>query len=305
MRAVAKSDPAAWSQAEVVLTDLTRKGVHLFQAPVEPRVAAELAAEVSAGRRFDESLFLAEPMDAPRRRLSSRLEQRLAFADRAPQVAEAFWALLGPDYRVIDRAVVCNLPAQAIPSWLQRRLYADPAIDVSAYVRPDQRDICFRHGASFRQELATEEASAARVLTLWVNLTPVADTHGGPVLLEGSHRLGRSDFPHDLKPVGPERLRYRNGVHGDLFVRPRRLAGEAGTAALAHACLLQAAEPAAAAPQFALRVRIARGEALSAGIDAVNASLAGPLAAEAPRPAPALRAETAPVIRRGWSLNAA
>ena len=164
MRAVAKSDPAACSQAEVVLADLTRKGLHPFQAPVEPRAAIELAAEVAAGRRFDQSLFLAEPMDAPRRRLSTRLEQRLAFADRAPQVAEALWALLGPDYRVIDRAVVCNLPAAAIPSWLQRRLYADPAIDVSAYVRPDQRDICFRHGASFRQELATEDAAAAHRL---------------------------------------------------------------------------------------------------------------------------------------------
>src|SRR6516165_2896756 len=154
MRAVARSDFAPWSLSEAVVSDFVRKGAHLFDEPLDARACGELAAEIRATRRFDESLFLSEAELAaseggrdphPARNLLYRLEPRLGFVERAPQIAEAFWSLLGPDYAILDRKVVCTLPADAIPGWIRRRLLAEPAAGLDACVKPQHRDIAYVH----------------------------------------------------------------------------------------------------------------------------------------------------------------
>jgi len=280
MNALARTDYAAWSLSEAVVSDFVRKGAHLFDERLDPRGCADLLAQIRATRRFDESLFVDEAevqavLPDPRRPdLLERLEPKLGFVERAPQVVEALWSLLGPDYRILDRQVVCALPAAAIPGWVRRRLHAWPETELAAFVRPEHRDIAFSHGVAFHQDLGSEAERDAGVVTLHVQLHPVSDPDAPLQLLEGSHRLGRSGRPADLKRTGPESWRYRNGSFGEMYLTERSLVGEAGLAALWHACTLHGAQPAAGGEaRISLRYRIGRGEAAAAGIDAVNATL--------------------------------
>lgn len=287
MSALAKTDYAPWSLSEAVVSDFIRKGAHLFDDRLDEKGCGELLGQIRGARRFDESLFLSEAefdarsQDAgagpgPGCNLLERLEPKLGFVERSPQIVEALWSLLGPDYQILDKTVVCALPARALPAWLKRRVPGDALGDLGAYVRPEHRDIAYLHGAGFRQDMVADEARAADVVTLNVYLHPVSEPDAPLHLLEGSQRLGAAVFPHDLKRTGPDSWRYRNGRFGEMYLKERVLTGEAGFAALWHACCLHGVQPAADHERISLRYRFARGDARTAGIDAVNASLAGP-----------------------------
>lgn len=287
MNALAKTDYASWSLSEAVVSDFIRKGAHLFDERLDPASCGELLGQIRAACRFDESLFVSEaefdagPGDAeagpaPCHNLLSRLEPRLGFVERSPQVVEALWSLLGPDYQLVDRRVVCALPASALPAWLMRRVHDEALGDLDAYVRPERRDVAYRYRTDFRQDLIGSSERPADVVTLAVYLHPAGEQDAPIELLEGSHRMGASAFPHDLKPIGANSWRYRNGRFGEMYVTPRTLVGEAGFAALWHACSLNGAQPPSDHERISLRYLFARGEARTAGIDAVNASLAAP-----------------------------
>ncbi|CAN7602870.1 hypothetical protein LJR225_004556 [Phenylobacterium sp. LjRoot225] len=283
MNALAKTDFSPWSLSEAVVSDLVRKGAHVFDDPLDPTACAALLADIRATRRFDQSLFLSEAdfaaapsqsVERPKPGCNLLERPRLGFVERAPQVVEALWSLLGPDYRILDKRVVCALPTTAVPEWVKRRVDGG-ADSLVPYVRPEFRDIGYAWGADFRQDLGALSDADADVVTLHLYLHPVAEADGPIRLLEGSHRMGGSAFPHDLKP-SPKGWRYRNVEHGEMYVTERTLTGEAGSTALWHACTLNGGTPAGDHPRISLRYLFVRGAAKAAGIDAVNASLAGP-----------------------------
>ena len=71
----------------------------------------------------------------------------------------------------------------------------------------------------------------ADFVTLYVYLHPVGRADAPLHVLEGSHSLGASVFPHDLTRMGEETFAYRNGEHGEAEVRLTLLTGETGQAA--------------------------------------------------------------------------
>jgi hypothetical protein len=85
-------------------------------------------------------------------------------------------------------------------------------------------------------------------------------------------------FPHALSPEGAGHWRYRDGAGRSRRVRQQVLTGQAGYAAIWHPCTLHGTQPDAADHErISLRYLVARGSAPRAGIDQVNATLAGPL----------------------------
>ncbi|WP_309091507.1 phytanoyl-CoA dioxygenase family protein [Phenylobacterium sp.] len=313
MNATAKSS-AAWSLSEQVVSDFIRQGAHLFDEVVDPTAAAELLAEIRATRAFDESLFLSEAeFDAdpqytgvnprPGRNLLERFEDRLGFVERAPHIVEAVTALLGEGYEILNKKVVCGVPAKSVPEWLRARIHGNPVNNLGAYVKPQNRDVTYFYGIDFHQDLIDYKEREADFLTLYVYLHPVTKADAPLYLLEGSHRLGGSVFPHDLTRTGDDSWLYRNGPHGEASVRQRILTGGTGFAAIWHACTLHGTQPDAADHErISLRYLIARGAAQRSGMDAVNATLTGPLSLTDTRKD--LDAQGAAVIRQNTVLKA-
>jgi hypothetical protein len=287
---LAKPAPAP---VDTMVDDFARDGVHLFGEVLDPAACTTLLAELKAGRDWGEGLFLSEAeFDAdpqyrgvnprPGRNLLEGYEARLKLVEANPAIVAGLTALLGEGYQLMDRKVVCGVPASVIPAWLKRRIAGNPVNNLGAFVKPRYRDVTYFYGIDFHQDLIDFKGREADFVTLYIYLAPVTRADAPLFLLEGSHRLGASVFPHDLVQQG-ETWRYRSDG-GETLCRQRVLTGGTGYAAMWHACTLHGTQPDEADHErISLRYLLARGPAAQAGIDRVNETLEGPLALDATR----------------------
>jgi len=281
--------------SKTVVDDFIRDGAHLFDRPVDPKACAELLGAIRATRTFGEGLFLSEQeFDAdpqytgvnprPGRNLLERFADHLGFVESDPQLVGGITALLGPDYEILNKKVVCGVPAGSVPGWLKARILGNPVNNLGAYVRPQYRDVTYFYGIDFHQDLIDYKDREADFLTLYIYLHPVTRADAPLYLLEGSHLLGGSVFPHNLTRIGDAEWLYRNGEFGDVVARQKVLTGETGFGAMWHACTLHGTQPDAADHErISLRYLIARKHEGETGIDSVNAVLKGPLSLSATR----------------------
>jgi hypothetical protein len=277
------------TRAEAIVDDFIDHGRHIFESPVNPAEAGRLLAAIRSTRHFDHRLFLSQAeFDAdpvyigvnpkPGRNLLERYESALGFVERAPHIVEGLSALLGPNYQLINKKVVCGVPAQSVPAWLRERIAGNPVNNLGAFVRPQYRDITYFYGIDFHQDLIDFKDRDADFLTLYVYLHPVTRMDAPLFLLEGSHRLGATVFPHDLTRDGFEHWTYGDGRGNAARVRQRILTGDTGYAAMWHACTLHGTQPDAADHErISLRYLFGPGAGGGAGMARVNASLKGPL----------------------------
>jgi hypothetical protein len=274
--------------------DFIERGYHRFDAPVDPAAAARLLASIRGTRAFDGSLFLSEAaFDAdpqytgvnprPGRNLLEGRDAELGFVEGDPAIVAGLTELLGEGYETLNRKVVCGVPASAVPAWLKARITDNPVNNLGAYVRPEYRDITYFYGIDFHQDLIDFKDRDADFVTLYVYLHPVG-AHDAPLyLLEESHRLGGTLFPHDLAREG-DAWRYRDRRGGQVRARQTMLVGGAGLTAMWHACTLHGTQPDAADnARLSLRYLFAKRPDARGGLDAVNASLAGPIRLPATR----------------------
>ncbi len=305
---------SAATPMDAIVRDFIDTGAHVFEHRVDPAQAGALLASLKADRDFGANLFLTEAeFDAdpqyrgvnpkPGRNLLDRFADRLAFVEAAPHIVGGLTALLGPDYQVMDRKAVCGVPASAIPAWLKARIAGNPVNNLGAYVKPQYRDVTYFYGIDFHQDLIDFKGREANFVTLYVYLSRVTTADAPLFVLEGSHALGAAVFPHDLSRRGSDGWIYRNAGVGDEPVRQRVLTGQAGFAAVWHACTLHGTQPDAADHErISLRYLFTKAPGAKAGIDRVNATLRGPLALADTRVD--LDADGAAQIRRN-TVNAA
>ena len=277
------------------MADFAERGFHRFPQGVDASAAARLNGVIRATRRFDESLFLTEAeFDADPRftgvnprpgcNLLERFAPELAFVEEDASLVHGLEAILGPDRETLLKKVICGVPASILPDWIRRRIEGNPVNNLGAYVRPQFRDVTYFYGIDFHQDLIDHPDREADFVTLYVYLHDVGEREAPLYVLEGSHRLGGSLFPHDLLQSG-DRWLYRDGRGGEEVCRQTLLTGPVGTAALWHACTLHGTQPGEGdRVRLSLRYLIARRPGGgAAGVDAVNATLAGPLSLAATR----------------------
>ena len=272
-----------------VLKDFVEHGRHLFDQPVDQQAASDLLAAIHADRRFAPSLFLAEAdlpavpeqigsNPCPGRNILETFEDQLGFIERSPMIVSALTDLLGSDYEILRKKVVCGVPDSAMPLWLKSRIAGNPVNNLGAFVKPEYRDITYFYGIDFHQDLIDFKDRDADFVTLYCYLHPVTRADAPLFLLDGSHRLGATVFPHDLARTGEETWRYTDRKGGETQVSQRILVGGTGFTAVWHACTLHGTQPDAADHErISLRYLFARKPGSPAGIDAVNRTLEGPI----------------------------
>lgn len=287
----------AWTSnthADPAVADFARLGYHLFDRPVDPEAAGRLLAKLRADRRYDQSLFQDEAeFDAdpqyrgvnprPGRNLLEHFADELGFVEQAPHIVGALTALLGPGYRVMDRKVVCGVPDSAVPAWLKKRIAGNPVNNLGPYVKPHYRDVTYFNGIDFHQDLIDYKDREADFITLYVYLHGVTRADAPLFVLENSHSLGASVFPHDLDQDG-DAWTYRNGAQGQARCRQVVLTGGAGFTACWHALTLHGTQPDEADHErISLRYLFAPADGVRAGLHAVNEGLSVPLSLTATR----------------------
>jgi hypothetical protein len=185
--------------------------------------------------------------------------------------------------------VVCGVPDSAIPAWLKQRIAGNPVNNLGPYVKPHYRDVTYFNGIDFHQDLIDYKDREADFITLYVYLHPVTRADAPLFVLENSHSLGASVFPHDLTPPdkiggGDDAWTYRNGPQGEARCRQVVLTGGAGHVACWHALTLHGTQPDEADDErISLRYLFAPADGVRAGLHAVNEGLNVPLSLTATR----------------------
>lgn len=283
--------PARTSVTDRLIAD----GACLFDAPLNAVAAADLLGKIKALRAFDHSLFQDEAefdLDPqyravnprPGRNLLERFQAELGFVEQDPGLVSALTEVLGADYAIMDRKVVCGVPARSIPGWLKRRIDGEPVNNLGPYVKPEYRDVTYFYGIDFHQDIIDYRDREADFVTLYVYLHPVDRADAPLFLLEGSHVLGATTFPHTLTRVNTDAWRYESSDGQAVDVRQTVLTGQAGFAAIWHPFTLHGTQPDAADHErISLRYLIARRSGTPARMDEVNAAIHGPLRLETTR----------------------
>jgi len=272
-----------------IVGDFITHGRHIFNAPLSASASADLLSMIKSTRFFDHRLFLTEAeFDAdprytgvnPRkgRNLLDQFDAMLGFVERAPEIVCGVTELLGDDYEILNRKIVCGVPSSAVPAWLKARIEGAPVNNLGAFVRPEYRDVTYFYGIDFHQDLIDFKDRDADFITLYVYLHPVTTRDAPLFILDGSHALGATTFPHDLTPSGPSGWIYRDASGRQADVRQQVLIGDAGLAAVWHACTLHGTQPDASDHErISLRYLFAKRPGGRGGIDAVNARISAPL----------------------------
>lgn len=287
---------AGQGQDGEVTRDLTERGLHVFTPGVDPVAATALLEAVQATRAFgpelflSEAEFLADPQfrgvnPRPGRNLVDRIEASLDFVEGDPAIVAGLSELLGPHYQRLDRKLVCGVPRDWMPDWVQARTEGKAVNNLGPYIRPEYRDITYFAGIDFHQDLIDHPARTADFVTLYVYLHPVTAVDAPLFVLEGSQRLASTLFPHELTPGDGDQWTYGDGRGGSTTVTQTMLTGGTGYAAVWHACTLHGTQQDTAEhPRLSLRYLLARDpEAGETGIDSVNRALGGPLSLAATR----------------------
>lgn len=276
------------------VSSFMESGVYNFPDPLDAGAAAELLKHIRNDRAFDDSLFLSEEeFDAnpqyrgvnpiPGRNLLETFSDKLSFIEESPSIREAVGAILGINFVILNRKIVCGVPEKSIPDWIIRRIRGNPVNNLGPYVKPNYRDITYFFGIDFHQDLIDYPDRPADFLTLYVYLHKVTVLDAPLFLLEGTHRLGGTIFPHQLVRGEAGRWTYADGRGDEMNAQQCILTGDAGFAAMWHACTLHGTQPDAADHErISLRYLLARG-ASRAGIDLINAQVKGPLSLAATR----------------------
>lgn len=280
---------------ETVTDALIARGAYLFDAPLDATAATDLLCKIKALRAFDQSLFLDEATfdrdpqyravnPRPGRNLLEQFEAELAFVEQDPDLVAALTEVLGDDYYIMDRKAVCGVPARAVPDWLKARINGQPVNNLGPYVKPEYRDVTYFYGIDFHQDIIDYKDREADFITLYVYLHPVDLVDAPLFLLEGSHELGATTFPHALTRVNAQTWRYEGADGRAVNVAQTILTGQTGFAAIWHPFTLHGTQPDAADHErISLRYLIARRSTAPAGMDTVNAAVCGPLRLETTR----------------------
>ncbi len=277
------------------LTDLMATGYHLYPRALDPVAAEALLTAVRNERSFDGDLFLSEAeFDAdplyrgvnprPGRNLLEKYDHMLGFVEQDPQIVSALAALLGQGYSLLDKKLVCGVPASTIPDWLKARILGNPVNNLGPYVKPQYRDITYFFGIDFHQDLIDFPGRASDMITLYVYLHPVTASDAPLYLLEGSHKLGATVFPHDLTRNADASWRYAAPGRPAMGCQQVMLTGGAGFAGMWHGCTLHGTQPDVADHErISLRYLLTRGGGAPNGLDRVNESIDWPVILPATR----------------------
>lgn len=238
------------------LESFERDGVTFLGKILSDQETQKILDPVTASRIFDSDLFLSEsefdenPIfkgvnPSQGRNFLNNIIPQLASIDNNAKLRSLLSRLLGTSYQILDRKLVCGIPERALPVWLKTRLAGKAVNNLGSYVKPQYRDITYFYGIDYHQDLIDWPGREPNFVTLYIYLDDVGLDEAPLTMLLGSHCLGATEFPHDLKLSDCEnRVWMYRSPFGEQQCIEKQFTAAAGSAAAWHPCTLHGTTPA-------------------------------------------------------------
>lgn len=253
-----------------------------------------LAASMQT-RPFDQSLFLSEAEwessgkshkhtnPGPGFNVLEKLPAgSLGFIEASPQFKGLMTGLLGENYSILHKRLVCRMPWSNVPDWFRQQRFGKANNALGAFIKKPYRDISYYLDVDMHQDIhdylrMPPESRNPHYITFYVYLDDVTEAEAPIQLIPGSHRFGATAFQHDLHHTSGGWVYKDKGR--TLNCELKTLTGKAGYAALWHSCMLHGTPPVEEGHfRLSLRYLVGRGNLPAAcGIDEVEKHIEGPL----------------------------
>lgn len=275
-------------KTEEDLKQFLENGFHEFQYKLDPTAAKDLNHKIRSSRNFDQSLFIDEAAyrsnpvhlgvnPKPGRNILEKFSQELDFVEKDPVMIATLTEVLGQDYEILLKKLICGVPRTAIPEWVRKETDGVMVNNLGPYIRPEYRDVTYFMGIDYHQDIIDWRNHHPNFITLYVYIDTVGPKDAPLHILPKTHQLGATTFPHKIS--GPkDQITYNNDDQNEsLMTETKVLIGEAGYAAFWHSFLLHGTQPDSSEnARISLRYLIKQKDGVTGTLlDKVNQSIRG------------------------------
>ena len=280
------------------MKNLVNEGVHIFEERLDLEQIQNVYNKILASRDFGPNLFLSEAeyleqenhlKANPTREYNflNQFDSDLAFIEEDKSVSSLLHEALGQDYDVVLRKLVCGVPESWLPDWVKPKIEGINVANLGAYIKHEYRDVTYFRGIDFHQDIidwpqGSTDLDPSTFLTLYVYIHDV-DKYDSPLhILPGSHKLGATLFPHNLKNKEGKDWEYRSDSGDTMTCQDIELVGKSGYVGIWHNCTLHGTQPVKnESEKFRISIRYLMGKSNEnsehTGIDDINEEITGEL----------------------------
>ena len=120
----------------------------------------------------------------------------LSFIEENPAFIKSMEALAGRHYTIMKKSIIRSTPGWAIPEWILDYVKDVGRPNLNPFIRDEFQDVQYFHATDFHQDKTRPESN---FVTVYIYLDKVVADYSALRILEGSHRLGMTTYPHLLR----------------------------------------------------------------------------------------------------------
>tara|TARA_Y100000768_G_scaffold302319_1_gene236182 strand:- start:19907 stop:20845 length:939 start_codon:yes stop_codon:yes gene_type:complete len=239
--------------------EILDNGLYIFKELLDKNSIESIFKKIINKREFSSSLFQTEEeYQLERSHLKhnptktfnflNQFDEDLKFIQQNDEINKLITELLGDDYEIVIRKAVCGVPSSWLPKWVKAKIKGVNVPNLGPYIKDKFRDITYFRGIDFHQDIidwpkGKTDLDPSTFMTLYVYIHEVGKRDSPLHLLENSHKLGATLFPHKLKKIKNNIWLYENGKGDKVECKERVLTGKPGYAAIWHNCTLHGTQP--------------------------------------------------------------
>jgi hypothetical protein len=181
-------------------------------------------------------------VDAHNLLISPDLDFNLDFIERSKNFVANVESIMGKNYSIMKKSIIRSVPYNILPTWLKKKLIDVGRPNLNPWIRDEHQDIQYFLNVDFHQDMTRGN----KFCTFYIYLDDVREQDSPLRLLEGSHKLGATPYPHYIRKSNfhpsfnfKNKLWYYNDLHGNQVVcKEAILTGRAGSMYCFHGLTL-------------------------------------------------------------------
>lgn len=123
----------------------------------------------------------------------------LGFIENNNSFKELFEKILGKNYEIILKKIVISVSDDNLPDWIKKEIKNRNIKALSDFVKKKYRDVTYFNGIDFHQDYIDFYSKNLNFITGYIYLNDVNENMAPLVVIENSHKLLATSFPHNLK----------------------------------------------------------------------------------------------------------
>ena len=241
------------------MKEILNNGLYIFDEVLNKESIDSLYKKIIDSRNFNAELFQSEKEylqqeshlktnPSPTFNFLNQFSDDLRFIENNATIKGVITELLGDDYEIVIKKLVCGVPEKWLPEWVKPKIEGVNVANLGPYIKKEYRDVTYFRGIDFHQDIidwpkGATDLDPSTFLTLYVYLHDV-DIYDSPLhVLPTSHRLGATLFPHRLGKTNDDIWDYEDDEGNAVKCKDLLLTGKAGYAAIWHNCTLHGTQP--------------------------------------------------------------